>query len=175
MPFRQCCQFLIQHRQPIIWFGDVVIRVRPLRIDCRLAQNPSIAEILGFSSGPNGCPIQPSTDRSRRTNDSGFPSQDDEDRLKRVLGILNVLQYPLAHAKNHRPMSLSKVLKRGLAALDYKSRNEVGIGRLRRGGHSSEMIHYHRQTSFGHAFPRAAPGPATNAMPGLWLARPSIS
>jgi hypothetical protein len=81
-----------------------------------------------FQSGTVGHAIQPATQRILSRNGPGFASEDEESRLKGVLGVVLVQQDTMADAHNHRAVPFEQCLEGvAIAMLDEQSK-QLPIG-----------------------------------------------
>src|SRR5262249_48949386 len=94
--------------------AEIVARRRDRRRGSRLGFLDLPASLAGARSKSDmiSDALQPAAQSLVPADGAGFLSKDEKRRLKRILGVITLAQYRLAHRKHHRAMTLYQVSKR---------------------------------------------------------------
>ena len=99
--------------------------------------------------------MQPTADRFLLGYRARFAGQDQEGRLKAVLGVVLIPQHPPANAQNHRTVSLHKFDKRSLFAQIRKPPQEMAVAWFKRQPNPAQppkLPQNGAQRNIGHEF-----------------------
>jgi hypothetical protein len=121
-------QLLVEHR------GDIVLVRRRRRqggeesylVLLRLAPDLARSQVAGDAGGDS---VQPVGEEVRVPDDPGLPGQDEEGRLKGVLGVLRRPQDAPANAQHERAVPLDQGREGRLVAQGREPMQELSVGR----------------------------------------------